>query len=53
MFIVERTHPNGSTSLYGPIVREKTAIKVVRKFDLTGDTSRIRPLTPWRQAFGR
>lgn len=49
MLIVERTNENGSTTLFGPIRRRKTAEKVVDLFDSTGERSHIRELTPWRR----
>ncbi len=58
MFAVERTYANGSTTLYGPIFRRKTAYKVVDRLDagegnFTHDTEgvSVRVLTPWRKAF--
>jgi hypothetical protein len=51
MFAVERTHPNGTTTMYGPMRRRKTAERVADRMATVGEyPAQVRELTPWRRA---
>lgn len=50
MYSVEQQHPNGTTTVYGPIRRRKTADRVLGLLEgSSGDRYAVRELTPWRQ----
>lgn len=47
MYAVEQYNSNGTTTLYGPMRRRKTAERFASFMGLT--TTAVRQMTPWRR----